>query len=138
MEALDRYYLEFPEDEGCPAGFVLNCHPQKGEQLENIIQYGFTGQNILNAYNMMRYGYEHEIPQYVDHALKTTEFFANQIHIPESGMFYNLYNTDTKEFNFWWTGLLLPLAYAKGEELERLMGPLYRNKKEVVDRLAQL
>ncbi len=138
LEALDRYYLEFPEDEGCPAGFVLNCHPQKGEQLENIIQYGFTGQNILNAYNMMRYGYEHNIPGYVDHALKTTEFFANQIHIPESGMFYNLYNTDTGEFNFWWTGLLLPLAYAKGEELERLMGPLYRNKKEVVDRLAQL
>lgn len=33
-------------------------------------------------------------------------------------MFYNLYNVDTKSVNFWWTGLLLPLAYAKGEELE--------------------
>ena len=138
LQALDRYYLEFPEDDGCPAGFVLNCHPQIGEQLENIIQYGFTGQNILNAYNMIRFGYEHDIPKYIDHALKTTDFFANKIHIPESGMLYNLYNTDTKEFNFWWTGLLLPLAYAKGDELERLMGPLYQNKKEVVDTLSKI
>lgn len=138
LEALDRYYLEFPQDKGFPAGYVLNCHPQKGEQLENIIQYGFTGQNILNAYNVIRYGYEHDIPTYVEHALRTTDFFANSIHIPESGMFYNLYNTDTKEMNFWWTGLLLPLAYARGEDLERLMGPLYTNKKEVVDRLTQI
>ena len=138
LEALDRYYFEFPQDKGFPAGYVLNCHPQKGEQLENIIQYGFTGQNILNAYNVIRYGYEHDIPTYVEHALRTTDFFVNSIHIPESGMFYNLYNTDTKEMNFWWTGLLLPLAYARGEELERLMGPLYTNKKDVVDRLAQL
>ena len=34
-------------------------------------------------------------------------------------MFYNLYNVDTKSVNFWWTGLLLPLAYAQGEELEQ-------------------
>lgn len=138
LESLDRYFLEMPEAEGHPAGFILNCHPQKGEQLENIIQYGFTGQNILNAYNMIRFGNEHNIPGYVDHALKTTDFFADYIHIPESGMFYNLYNADTQEMNFWWTGLLLPLAYARGEELERLMGPLYTNKKEIIEKLAQL
>ena len=40
LESLDRYYVETPkaEDENEPAGYVLNCHPQKGDQLENIIQ----------------------------------------------------------------------------------------------------
>ena len=100
----------------------VNCHPQDGVQLENIIQYGFTGQNILNAYNVLRYGYEHNNEEYRKKALKTADFFVNTIHIKESGMFYNLYNVDTKSVNFWWTGLLLPLAaYARGK------GPVRRS-----------
>lgn len=62
----------------------------------------------------------------------------NTIHIKESGMFYNLYNVDTKSVNFWWTGLLLPLAYAQGEELEKLMGPLYEYRKDVIQKLVSL
>ena len=53
-------------------------------------------------------------------------------------MFYNLYNVDTKSVNFWWTGLLLPLAYAKGEELEKLMGPLYEYRKDVIQKLVNM
>lgn len=71
-------------------------------------------------------------------ALKTADFFVNTIHIKESGMFYNLYNVDTKSVNFWWTGLLLPLAYAQGEELEKLMGPLYEYRKDVIQKLVSL
>lgn len=140
LEALDQYYVEKSEneDKNRPAGYVLNCHPQNGVQLENIIQYGFTGQNILNAYNVIRYGYQYENQEYVQKALKVADFFADVIHIKESGMFYNLYNIDQKRVNFWWTGLLLPLAYAKGEELESLMGPLYEYRKEVIDTLSGL
>lgn len=140
LEALDQYYVEKSRDEDNnePAGYVLNCHPQNGIQLENIIQYGFTGQNILNAYNMLRYGYVSGNQEYIRKALKTADFFVNVIHIKESGMFYNLYNIDMKKVNFWWTGLLLPLAYAQGEELEELMGPLYEYRKEIIDRLIHL
>ncbi len=140
LESLDRYYVEKSkaEDENEPAGYVLNCHPQKGEQLENIIQYGFTGQNILNAYHFVRYGYEHGNQEYIRRGLKTADFFTNVIHIKESGMFYNLYNIDNKTVSFWWTGLLLPLAYARGNELEQLMGPLYEYRKEIIDTLLPL
>lgn len=140
LDALDQYYIEKSkeEDRNEPAGYVLNCHPQKGEQLENIIQYGFTGQNILNAYHFVRYGYEHENVEYVRRGLKTADFFANVIHIKESGMFYNLYNIDNRTVSFWWTGLLLPLAYAQGEELEKLMGPLYEYRKNIIDTLLPL
>lgn len=140
LEALNRYYVEKPakEDQNCPAGYVLNCHPGDGVQLENIIQYGFTGQNILNAYNVLRYGYENDNQEYQRRARRITDFFADTIHIPESGMFYNLYNVDMKRVNFWWTGLLLPLAYAEGTELSGLMGPLYEYRKDIIDRLAKL
>lgn len=140
LESLERYYVEkaVDEDENCPAGYVLNCHPQDGIQIENIIQYGFTGQNILNAYNIMRYGNNHGIPLYIEHARKIADFFANKIHVPESGIFYNLYNVDTKKVSFWWTGLLLPLAYAEGEELEKEMGSLYEHLKHIINKLANL
>lgn len=140
LEALDRYYVEktAEEDPNCPAGYVLNCHPQQGDQLENIIQYGFTGQNVLNAYNVLRYGLAHDNKTYVDHALKIADFFADKIHIPSCGMFYNLYNVDQKQVNFWWTGLLLPLAYAVGDELKQLMGPLYDYRYEVIKKLQEL
>ena len=139
LEALNRYYVEKDrtEDENEPAGYVMNCHPQDGVQLENIIQYGFTGQNLLNAYCVMRYGYEHGIEEYIRRGRRIADFFVRVIHIPESGMFYNLYNTDEKKVDFWWTGLLLPLAYAKGEELERLMGPIYEYRKPVIEALAK-
>lgn len=139
LRALDRYYIEKTKEEDAnePAGYVLNCHPQDGKQLENIIQYGFTGQNIMNACNVLRYGLAAGNREYVRKAIKTADFFADVIHIKESGMFYNLYNIDTKQVNFWWTGLLLPLAYAQKEELAGLMGPLYEYRREVIDRLSE-
>ncbi len=140
LRALEQYYVERSkeEDENEPAGYVLNCHPQDGEQLENIIQYGFTGQNILNAYCMLRYGLQTGNQEYVRKSLRVADFFANVIHIRKSGMFYNLYNIDKKSVDFWWTGLLLPLSYAQGEDLSELMGPLYGYRKEIIDTLCSL
>jgi hypothetical protein len=55
LGALERFYIE--ETEGArAAGFVTNCHPQDGAQLSNVIQFGFTGQNNLNAFNLLRAG----------------------------------------------------------------------------------
>ncbi|MCJ7840698.1 hypothetical protein MUB24_07205 [Lederbergia sp. NSJ-179] len=140
LDALNRYYVELnaDEDENEPAGYVLNCHPQNGEQLSNIIQFGFTGQNVLSAYNVLRYGYQRGNGEYVRRARKIVDFFVDKIHISENGMFYNLYSIDKKSVDFWWTGLLLPLAYAEGEELERLMGPLYEHRKFVIEHLKKL
>lgn len=140
LDALNRYYVELDaeQDANEPAGYVLNCHPQDGVQLSNIIQFGFTGQNVLNAYNVMRFGYTQGNAEYVRRARKIVDFFVNQAHIPENGMFYNLYNIEKKSVDFWWTGLLLPLAYAEGERLEKLMGPLYEHRKFVIEHLKKI
>jgi len=138
LDALLRYYVEVDStrDPHAPAGFVVNCHPQDGVQLSNIIQYGFTGQNVLNAYNLIRAGHAFGNPEYRRVARRVIDFFVDTIHIPETGMFYNLYNVDTGRMDFWWTGLLLPLAYAApGESLERLMGPIYTHWADVIAQL---
>ncbi|HZQ10595.1 MAG TPA: hypothetical protein VFD70_28710 [Anaerolineae bacterium] len=138
LEALNRYYIErdAAQDPNEPAGFVLNCHPQDGKQLSNMIEYGFTGINVINAYNVMRYGYENNIPEYVRRGVRTTDFFARKAHIRDSGMFYDLYNVDRGIMQSWWTGLLLPLAYAQeGADLEKLMGPVYHHRQQVIESL---
>jgi hypothetical protein len=139
LEALDRYYIEKSEDEdpNMPAGYVLNCHPQNGIQLSNIIQFGFTGQNILSAYNVLRYGLNNGAPDYVAKAQKVVDFFVNKAQLQGNGMFYNLYSVEKKSFDFWWTGLLLPLAYAEGDRLVELMGPLYEHREFVIKALRE-
>ncbi|EXX84955.1 hypothetical protein BG53_04545 [Paenibacillus darwinianus] len=139
LEALDRYFIEKSEEEDSnkPAGYALNCHPQNGVQLSNIIQFGFTGQNILSAYNSLRFGLDNGVPNYVEKAQKVVDFFVEKAHLPETGMFYNLYSVEKKSFDFWWTGLLLPLAYAEGERLRELMGPLYEHREFVIKALRE-
>jgi hypothetical protein len=137
LDALDRYYVEkdASEDPNEPAGYVQNCHPQNGVQLSNIIQFGFTGQNIVSAYNVLRYGLENDNQEYVRKALRVVDFFVDKAHLKDTGMFYNLYSIEKGGFDFWWTGLLLPLAYAEGERLEQLMGPLYQHREFVIKAL---
>ena len=138
-EALDRYYIELDaaQDPNEPAGYVLNCHPQDGIQLSDIIQYGFTGQNILSAYNVLRLGYSNGNSEYIRKARRLIDFFVKKVHIPDIGIFYNHYSIDKGTFDFWWTGLLLPLAYAEGEELEKEMGPLYKHREFVIKHLKE-
>ncbi|GAW50923.1 MULTISPECIES: hypothetical protein [unclassified Nocardioides] len=136
-ESLDHYYLETDAsvDPNAPAGYVLNCHPQVGEQLADIIQYGFTGQNTLNAYLMMRFGED----EWTAHGVRALDFFVDKGHLAEPGMFYDLYNAPKQKMDCWWTGLLLPLAYAEpGGDLEELMGPIYKKWEKEIPQLQQL
>lgn len=139
IEALDRYYVELDaaRDPNEPAGYVLNCHPQDGIQLSDIIQYGFTGQNLQSAYNALRFGYSTGEGEYIRKARRLVDFFVEKVHIIETGMFYNHYSIEKGTFDFWWTGLLLPLAYAEGEELEKEMGPLYKHREFVIKHLRE-
>jgi len=132
--AVDKYYMEknHLEDPNEPAGYILNCHPQDGKQLCDIIQYGFTGQNTISAYCSIRQGYRDGEKRLIEHGLKTLDFFADRCHIKESGTFYNLYNFEKGQFDFWWTGLILPLSYAEGDELMQIMGPLYTYYEDII------
>jgi hypothetical protein len=141
IEALDRYYLESDpaaEPRG-PAGYVLNCHPQDGVQLADIIQYGFTGQNILNAFLALRFAQAHGDQEIGRRARRVIDFFVREAAVPGTGLFHDLYNVPRGRMDCWWTGLLLPLAYAQpGGSLEQLMGPLHRRWENEISQLQQI
>lgn len=136
LERTHDYFMEHADHELHPAGFVTNCHPQDGKQISNVIQYGFTGQNVLSAFNLLRADATGDDRR---KALRVIDFVVETAARNPKGLFNGLYNMDTRSFGNWWTGLLLPLAYAKpGQGLEKLMGPVYDNLKDVIEALAQM
>jgi hypothetical protein len=129
----------FIEERTAPfaAGFVTNCHPQDGKQISNVIQFGFTGQNNLNAFNLLRLADANGNAEWRRKALRVFDFFAATACRNRFGLIPGFYNADTRRFGSWWTGLILPLAYAKpGGNLETLMGPLYGHLHGVIESLA--
>lgn len=122
-----------------PAGFVTNNHPQNGVQLENIIQYGFTGQNVLNAHHVLAYAGEVSDPDARAKALKVIDFFVAQAAQSRHGLTHTLFDLDTGKTANWWSGLVLPLAYAEdGDDLQALMGPVYEHMKYAIEPLRHL
>lgn len=135
VEALNAYYAEDPGTGA--AGFVTNCHPQDGVQLRNVVQYGFTGQNLLNAACLLRAEAAPDVRAgNRRRALKVIDFYVEDAQRNAHGLVHGLCNLDRRSYGSWWTGLLLPLAYAEpGDHLEQLMGPLYDHLRPVIDAL---
>jgi hypothetical protein len=136
LDAMQAFYRE----RGDAAGFVTNCHPQDGIQLGNIIQFGFTGQNVLNSYCLLRAdpasGRNSEARR---KALRVIDFYAERARQNPSALVPATYDMDRDRWSSWWTGLLLPLAYAEDEaRLHQLMGPLGDHLHPVIDALRRL
>jgi hypothetical protein len=139
VEALLPYYGERPGETPLPAGYVTNCHPQDGVQLGNIIQYGFTGQNVLNALHVLNHAAELSDPEAAGNAHRVIEFFVAQAGRSPHGLTSTLYDLDSGRSANWWSGLILPLAYAdEGDDLEALMGPVYKHMSYAIEPLRGL
>lgn len=139
VEALLPYYAEGTIDGAPAAGFVTNCHPQDGVQLGNIIQYGFTGQNVLNALHALNHSETATDAQAREKGLRVIDFFASQALRSPLGLTPTLYDLDNGRTANWWSGLILPLAYAQeGDDLEELMGPVYEHMKYAIEPLQGL
>jgi hypothetical protein len=134
IDALLPYYARSATTTA--AGFVTNCHPQDGRQLSNVIQYGFTGQNLLNACCLLRAVDRADAQENRLRALSVVDFYVEDALRNPGGLVHGLYDLDRERYDSWWTGLLLPLAYADpGEDLEALMGPLHEHLRPVIEAL---
>jgi hypothetical protein len=139
LEALLPYYARSSDPDSAAAGFVTNCHPQDGKQLENIIQYGFTGQNVLNAHHVLGHAQDLSDPAAREKALSVIEFFVAQAAASPQALTHTLFDLETGRTANWWSGLVLPLAYAsEGDDLEALMGPVYDHMRYAIDPLREL
>lgn len=139
VEALLPYYAEGVVDDQPAAGFVTNCHPQDGIQLGNVIQYGFTGQNVLNALHALNHADTATDAEARTKGLRVIDFFASQALRSPFGLTATLYDLENGRTANWWSGLILPLAYAQeGDDLEELMGPVYEHMKYAIEPLQGL
>jgi hypothetical protein len=139
VRALLPYYAELETGSITAAGFVTNCHPQDGKQLGNIIQYGFTGQNVLNALHVLGHLEDLDDSQAREKALRVVSFFVEQALRSDHGLTHTLFDLDSGREAAWWSGLLLPLAYAEeGADLENLMGTVYEHMKYAIEPLRGL
>lgn len=133
LDALLPYYRE----NATTAGFVTNCHPQDGRQLGDVLQYGFTGQTVLNALHVLNHAPEIADPAARDKALRAVESFVRRAGGSPLGLVHTLYDFDSERDASWWSGLLLPLAYAEeGADLRDLMGPVLEHMAYAVDALS--
>ena len=122
-ELTHNSYREFPDKENGPAGYFVHFSPRKSYGKQNILEYGFSGQQQMLSYVMLRAAKDLNDEEYRRRALKTLDFFAKMC-VHESGIPYGLYDVDKEEYIFWWTGVLFPFQYSHDrKELEKYLGP---------------
>lgn len=115
-------FREFPDKKGRPAGFFVHFSPRKTYSQQNLLEYGFCGQQALISYAMLGEAEECREEEYRIRAIKTLDFFVDYC-IEKSGLPNAMYHVDTDRFVYWWTGILYPFQYAKDRErLEQYLG----------------
>jgi hypothetical protein len=149
MEELERhrflltqlYFKEWdPEqDPKRPAGYMTHFSPRKGKTLGSLVEFGFTGAQALHALNAIRRGYREEAPLWTDRARNVLDFFVREMQA-ENGFSEGIYDTRSKEFVRWFTGILLPFQYADddsqaraylGSQMTEALGPIARTLRTV-------
>ncbi|HJD01256.1 MAG TPA: hypothetical protein H9750_01455 [Candidatus Mediterraneibacter excrementavium] len=130
-ELIYNSYVDYPDKKGDPAGFFIHFSPRKKYGNRNLLEYGFTGNQIMNCYVMLKAYEENGDQEYRRRALEVIRFFVESC-IEENGLPNGIYNIEKDEFVYWWTGVLLPFQYSDSrEELENYLGD------QVVDALME-
>lgn len=121
-ELTNNSYREFEDKEDCPAGYFVHFSPRQSYGKQNILEYGFSGQQQMLAYVMLRAAKDLGDGEYRRRALRTLEFFMKKC-IHSSGIPYGMYDVDKEDYIFWWTGVLFPFQYSHDrEELKKYLG----------------
>lgn len=130
-ELIFNSYKEYPDIDGKPAGFFIHFSPRKKYGNQTLLEYGFTGNQIMNCYVMLKACEELKDEEYRRRAHNVIRFFVEKC-IEDNGLPNGIYNIEKQEFVYWWTGVLLPFQYSGNrEELENYLGD------QVVDALME-
>lgn len=149
MEELERHRFlltqlyfkdwEAEDDPKEPAGYLTHFSPRKGETQGSLIEFGFTGAQALHALNAIRRGYREEVPLWTVRARQVLDFFVHEMQA-ENGFSEGIYDTRSKSFVRWFTGILLPFQYSDdesearaylGSQMTEALGPIARTLRTV-------
>ena len=121
-DLLHNSFRDFPEKKNHPCGYVCHFSPRENYGNQNVLEYGFSGNQTMVCYEMLRAAEETGKEEYRERALKTIQFFVEHC-IAESGLPNAMYSVEKEEFVYWWTGVLMPFQYSENrEELEKFLG----------------
>lgn len=111
---------EGKEYDGTPAGFMIHFSPRSGRPQHEILEYGFTGAQILLAYDVLRLAGTDTSAR--EKALAVIDYFV-RVGPQANGWVHGLYNVPRKDYVYWWTGILLPFQYSREKkDLEKYLG----------------
>ena len=120
------------EDARRPAGYLTHFSPRSGKTLGSLIEFGFTGAQGLHALNAIRRGHRDGVPLWVNRGRQVLDFFVRECQNP-NGFAQGIYDPLTKQFRYWFTGILLPFQYSDddatltaylGSQITRSLGPV--------------
>ena len=121
-ELLHNSFRDFPGKRNHPCGYVCHFSPRENYGNQNVLEYGFSGNQTMICYAMLRAAEETGKKEYRENALKTIQFFVDHC-ISKSGLPNAMYSVEKEEFVYWWTGVLMPFQYSENrEELEKFLG----------------
>lgn len=111
----DGSFRSFSDKKGHPAGYFVHFSPRQKYGQHNFIEYGFCGAQAMVAYAMLNGAEIEKNPDMRSRALQTMDFFVDHM-IEPSGLPNGIYNVDTEQFVYWWTGILFPFQYASDRD----------------------
>lgn len=103
------------EDPRRPAGYLTHFSPRDGETLGSLLEFGFTGAQSLHALAAIRRGYREAVPLWISRGRQVNNFFVRECQ-SENGFAEGLYDTRSRSFVHWFTGILMPFQYSDDEE----------------------
>jgi len=121
-ELLHNSFRDFADKKNHPCGYVCHFSPREKYGKQNVLEYGFAGNQTMICYDMLKAADETGDQEYRKRALDTIRFFVEHC-FADSGLPNAMYSVDREEFVYWWTGVLLPFQYSQSrEELEKFIG----------------
>ncbi len=116
IRLVNTFYKEWTRKNGARgAAYILNFHPEEGKTLSEVVEYGFTGRTLTNAYANLRYGKDSGDETLCERARKIVDFYVSEVVQP-NGFVYGVYTLADDQFVPWWSGITLPCAFSKNKE----------------------
>ncbi len=140
IELVNSFYKEWRRKSGASgAAYILNFHPDEGRTLAEVVEYGFTGRTVTNAWASLRHGRESGDSIMMEHARRVVDFYVREA-VQENGFVYGVYSLEADDFLCWWSGITLPCTFSRdqhelaahlSEEMAAELWPLAVQMREV-------
>ena len=141
MQLVQQYYRKWddPSEPVAPAGYLVHFSPRDGRTLGSLLEYGFTGAQLLLAYVSIVAGYQQGTPLWVERARSVIDFFVAHCQ-RENGFCEGIFDVRQRRFVYWFTGILLPFQHSENwSQIEHELGPDVASAlAPLADRLARV